>query len=58
MKKTLLVFVILLTGLFVFGQTANNSQEGYQVFRYPNGTISGEGLFRNGKPEDFWKSSA
>jgi len=56
MKKTLLVFVILLTGLFVFGQTANNSQEGYQVFRYPNGTISGEGLFRNGKPEDFWKS--
>ena len=56
MKKTILVSVILLTGLVVSGQSANNSQEGYQVFRYPNGTISSEGLFRNGKPEGFWKS--
>ena len=56
MKKTILFSVILLTGLIVSGQIANNSQEGYQVFRYPNGTISSEGLFMNGKAEGFWKS--
>ena len=31
-------------------------QDGYQVFKYPNGTISSEGLIKNGKPEGFWKS--
>jgi antitoxin component YwqK of YwqJK toxin-antitoxin module len=56
MKKATLVIVILLTGLYVFGQSANNPQDGYQVFRYPNGTISSEGMFKNGKPEGFWKS--
>ncbi|TFG44337.1 MAG: hypothetical protein E4H43_00495 [Bacteroidia bacterium] len=56
MKKQLIVFVILFTGLSVFGQTRNDPQDGYQIFRYPNGTISSEGLFRNGKPEGFWKS--
>ncbi len=39
-----------------FGQTGNTIQDGYQVFRYPNGTISSEGLFKSGKPEGFWKS--
>jgi uncharacterized protein len=56
MKKALFIFVIFLTGLFVFGQTGSNPQNGYQVFRYPNGTISSEGQFKNGKPEGFWKS--
>jgi antitoxin component YwqK of YwqJK toxin-antitoxin module len=26
------------------------------IFKYPNGTVSGEGLMRNGKPDGFWKS--
>jgi len=56
MKKTLFIIVILLTGLFLSGQTGNNPQDGYQVFRYPNGTVSSEGLLKNGKPEGFWKS--
>lgn len=30
--------------------------DGYQIFKYPNGTISSEGLIKNGKPEGFWKS--
>jgi uncharacterized protein len=30
--------------------------DGYQVFKYPNGTISSEGLMRDGKPDGFWKS--
>ena len=31
-------------------------KDGYQVFKYPNGTVSSEGLIKNGKPEGFWKS--
>ncbi len=31
-------------------------KDGYQVFKYPNGAISSEGLIKNGKPEGFWKS--
>jgi antitoxin component YwqK of YwqJK toxin-antitoxin module len=31
-------------------------QDGYQIFRYPNGTVSSEGLFKNGKPEGYWRS--
>jgi uncharacterized protein len=56
MKNTFFIIVILLTELSVSGQTGINAQDGYQIFRYPNGTISSEGLFKNGKPEGFWKS--
>ena len=37
-------------------QENNTLQDGYQVFKYPNGTVSSEGLIKNGKPEGFWKS--
>jgi len=56
MKKAFITIIFLLTGIIIFGQTENNLQDGYQVFKYPNGTISSEGLFRNGKPEGYWKS--
>jgi antitoxin component YwqK of YwqJK toxin-antitoxin module len=56
MKKAFITIIFLLTGILIFGQTENNMQDGYQVFKYPNGTISSEGLFRNGKPEGYWKS--
>jgi antitoxin component YwqK of YwqJK toxin-antitoxin module len=56
MKKAFITIIFLLTGILIFGQTENNLQDGYQVFKYPNGTISSEGLFRNGKPEGYWKS--
>jgi len=56
MNKILYTVILLLTGFVVSGQTANTIQDGYQVFRYPNGTVSSEGLFKNGKPEGFWKS--
>jgi antitoxin component YwqK of YwqJK toxin-antitoxin module len=56
MKIALFVYSILLTELFASGQTGNKTQDGYQVFRYPNGTVSSEGIFKNGKPEGFWKS--
>lgn len=56
MKKAFITIIFLLTGILILGQTENNLQDGYQVFKYPNGTISSEGLFRNGKPEGYWKS--
>ena len=56
MKKELYTFIFLLAGSVVTGQTANTVQDGYQIFRYPNGTVSSEGIFKNGKPEGFWKS--
>ena len=53
-----LVVVILL--FFVTGvsycQEATQVNDGYQVFKYPNGTVSSEGLIKYGKPEGFWKS--
>jgi uncharacterized protein len=50
----LIVFIII----FQFGTAQDNSnlKDGYQVFKYPNGTVSSEGLIKNGKPEGFWKS--
>jgi antitoxin component YwqK of YwqJK toxin-antitoxin module len=56
MKKTILAIFFLFTGFFVFGQTENNLKDGYQIFKYPNGTTSSEGFFKNGKPDGFWKS--
>lgn len=56
MKKLLSLCVILSTVLMAKGQTGAVSGDGYQVFRYPNGAISSEGVLKNGKPEGFWKS--
>jgi len=56
MKKSFITIIFLLTGILISGQTENNLQDGYQVFKYPNGTISSEGMFRNGKPEGLWKN--
>jgi len=53
---------IFILSFFIFICTISFSQEkvtlkdGYQVFKYPNGAFSSEGLIKNGKPEGFWKS--
>jgi len=53
---------IIILIFFIFICKTGSSQEdgtlkdGYQIFKYPNGTISSEGLIKNGKPEGFWKS--
>ena len=54
MKKVLSSIAILFLAVIASGQSAGNNQDGYQIFRYPNGTISSEGKFRNGKPDGFW----
>lgn len=54
MKTKILIFLLLSGSLA--GQTLVSQPDGYQVFRYPNGAISSEGILRSGKPEGFWKS--
>ena len=56
MNRLLLICVILLTGFIASGQSGGVLQDGYQKFKYPNGTVSSEGIFRNGKPDGFWIS--
>jgi uncharacterized protein len=46
------IFIFLLTS----AQEKGSLPDGYQVFKYPNGAVSSEGLIKNGKPEGFWKS--
>ena len=56
MKRiTILVFLVLLSKMN-FAQENGTLKDGYQIFKYPNGSISSEGLIKNGKPEGFWKS--
>jgi antitoxin component YwqK of YwqJK toxin-antitoxin module len=56
MKKLSYILTILLGSSIISGQTSENIKDGYQVFKYPNGSISSEGMFRNGKAEGYWKS--
>jgi antitoxin component YwqK of YwqJK toxin-antitoxin module len=48
-------FFICFTGI-ASGQENITVNDGYQVFKYPNGIVSSEGVIKNGKPEGFWKS--
>ncbi len=45
-----ILFVFILINFAAF------SQNGYKKFYYPNGTLSGEGNFLNGKPVGYWKA--
>ncbi len=47
---TLIIFI----GLNAFSQKIN--PDGYNKFYYPDGTLSSEGIFKNGKPVGCWKS--
>jgi antitoxin component YwqK of YwqJK toxin-antitoxin module len=56
MKRVILVLGIIWTCCTTYSQTNENLPDGYKVFKYPNGTVSSEGIIRNGKPDGFWKS--
>ena len=56
MKNISLLTAFLLFSCIVFGQDGGPNDDGYKVYKYPNGTVSGEGTIKNGKPEGFWKS--
>src|SRR5512145_1989916 len=55
MKKTGLILIFALMSAAAAAQ-GGAVKDGYQVFRYPNGTVSSEGNFKNGKADGFWKS--
>jgi antitoxin component YwqK of YwqJK toxin-antitoxin module len=56
MKRILIFIFFVLIWKTGFGQENGALKDGYQIFKYPNGTVSSEGLIKNGKPEGFWKS--
>ena len=56
MKRLIIITVFLIINTVVFSQTNENLNDGYHIFRYPNGAVSSEGIIKNGKPDGFWKS--
>jgi uncharacterized protein len=54
--RNISIFLFLIICSLTYGQENGALKDGYQVFKYPNGTVSSEGLIKNGKPEGFWKS--
>lgn len=56
MKKFSVLFVFILLFRISSAQENTALKDGYQVFKYPNGTVSSQGLIKNGKPEGFWTS--
>jgi antitoxin component YwqK of YwqJK toxin-antitoxin module len=56
MRKTVLIFLFLVIACKGYSQENVAIKDGYQVFKYPNGTVSSEGVLKNGKADGFWKS--
>jgi uncharacterized protein len=56
MKRINVLLLLILFCKVCSSQENEIMKDGYQVFKYPNGAISSEGLIKNGKPEGFWKS--
>lgn len=54
-RLKLLIVAILWTS-FAFAQPPEVNPNGYNVFFYPNGTMSSEGNMRDGKPDGYWKT--
>ena len=56
MKRiNILIFFVSFLNI-CYAQDNESLKDGYQVFKYPNGSISSEGLIKQGMPEGFWKS--
>ena len=55
-NKLFLIILFFCAAEFSYSQETAQVNDGYQIFKYPNGTVSSEGLIKNGKPEGFWKS--
>lgn len=56
MNRILLLSCVFLAFLENASSQEQSLKDGYQVFRYPNGTVSSEGNIKNGKPDGYWKS--
>ena len=53
--KFIFLLVFFFCSLDSYGQY-DGIEDGYHIFEYPNGTISSEGIIKEGKPEGYWKS--
>jgi uncharacterized protein len=56
MKRTLLFLISVFLYSSIRSQDNSVVQNGFQVFKYPNGAISSQGIMKDGKPEGYWKS--
>ena len=56
MNRTIVVLILIISVLKGYSQGDAVLSDGYHVFKYPNGSVSSEGLIKNGKPEGYWKS--
>jgi len=56
MKRIIILLFVILICRISSAQENAALKDGYQIFKYPNGAVSSEGLIKNGKPEGFWKS--
>ncbi len=56
MKKNFLAVLMVFGVISAAAQESDAVKDGYQIFKYPNGSVSSEGMFKNGKPEGFWKT--
>jgi len=53
--KYILLLVVIFYSSLITAQT-EKQEDGYYVFKYPNGAVSSEGYIRDGKPDGYWKS--
>jgi uncharacterized protein len=56
MKQITVLILFVLTFKVCYAQEKETLKDGYQIFKYPNGTVSSEGFFKDGRAEGFWKS--
>jgi uncharacterized protein len=56
MKKYICILIFVTSWLTVSGQDNNQLPDGFQIFKYPNGSVSSKGMIKSGKPEGFWIS--
>jgi len=56
MRKIFIIIILVLCGKQIPAQISEVLNDGYKVFKYPNGAISSEGTIKNGKPDGYWKS--
>ncbi len=54
-KLHIILFFTFIVTASLFSQNIN-LEDGYHIFKYPNGSVSSEGYIRDGKPDGYWKS--
>ncbi len=56
MKRIIILIFFVFICKLGSAQENKTLNDGYHIFKYPNGSVSSEGIIKNGKPEGFWKS--